>query len=88
MYICEHIKQDFHNVHLLRYFVENAWQLPRPNVVLTFNGGAKYFDLASDYKDKIMRGVMEGTRHLKPWCACIFISACIHIVCMHVYMQL
>jgi hypothetical protein len=32
------------------------------------NGGAQYFDMNPVDKDKIMRGMMEGTRHLKPWC--------------------
>ena len=30
-------------------------------------GGAKNFDLASEAQDKILKGMMEGTRELTPW---------------------
>ena len=62
------VSQEFNNVHLLRYFTEKAWRLPSPDVIITVNGGAKHFDLSAEHKDTIMRGMMEGTRHLNPWC--------------------
>ena len=59
--------EDFFNVHLVRHFVEKVWQIPRPKVIITVTGGAAFFDLAAVDKDKIMRGMMEGTRDLSPW---------------------
>ena len=58
---------DFFNVHLVRFFVEQSWKIPRPEVIITVTGGAAHFDLPQVDKDKIMRGMMEGTRHLRPW---------------------
>jgi hypothetical protein len=42
--------EGFNNVHLVRYFVENAWEIPRPDVILTITGGAQHFDLPSELK--------------------------------------
>jgi hypothetical protein len=56
----------FQNVHLLRLFVEQGWQLPRPDVIITINDG-DFLDLKQEEKETIMRGMMDGTRHLKPW---------------------
>ena len=66
---CTHTegREGFCNVHLMRYIVENVWHLPRPEVIISVTGGAQHFDLAAADKDKILRGIMEGTRHLNPW---------------------
>ena len=58
---------NINNVHLVRYFLENSWEITRPDVIITVTGGAQHFDLPAEMKDKIMRGMMEGTRHLNPW---------------------
>jgi hypothetical protein len=55
------------NVHLVRNFVEEVWNLPRPEVIISVTGGAKHFDLSPEHKDRMMRGMMEGTRKLNPW---------------------
>jgi hypothetical protein len=55
------------NVHLVRNFVEEVWNLPRPEVIISVTGGAKHFDLSPEHKDRMMRGMMEGTRQLNPW---------------------
>jgi hypothetical protein len=55
------------NVHLVRYFVDKVWKLPRPEVIISVTGGAKHFDLSPEHKDRMMRGMMEGTRKLNPW---------------------
>ena len=59
----------FQNVHLLRLFVEQGWQLPRPDVIITINDG-DFLDMKQEEKETIMRGMMDGTRHLKPWSVC------------------
>jgi hypothetical protein len=66
----------FQNVHLLRLFIEHGWQLPRPDVIITINGGAQFFEMKAEEKDKVMRGMMEGTRHLKPWFVCDGVHRC------------
>jgi hypothetical protein len=66
----------FQNVHLLRLFIEHGWQLPRPDVIITINGGAQFFEMKAEEKDKVMRGMMEGTRHLKPWFVCDGVHGC------------
>ena len=55
------------NIHLLRFFALYNWGLPRPGIVITVTGGASNFDLSSDAQDKILKGMMEGTRDLSPW---------------------
>jgi hypothetical protein len=60
----------FQNVHLLRLFIEQGWQLPRPDVIITINDGERFLDLKQEEKETIMRGMMDGTRHLKPWSVC------------------
>jgi hypothetical protein len=55
------------NVHLVRNFVDEVWNLPRPEVIISVTGGAKHFDLSPEHKDRMMRGMMEGTRKLNPW---------------------
>ena len=59
--------ENFANVHLIRYFVDKVWKLPRPEVLISVTGGAKHFDLSPEHKDRMMRGMMEGTRKLNPW---------------------
>jgi hypothetical protein len=56
-----------YNEHLMRFFVDKVWSLPRPDVIISVAGGAKYFKLSAGHKDRIMKGMMEGTRNLKPW---------------------
>jgi len=65
-------KEDLINVHLVRYFVENVWKLQRPDVIISITGGAQNFDLPPEHKDRMMRGMMEGTRQLKPWSVSVF----------------
>ena len=49
------IPKGLYNVHLLRYFIEAVWQLPRPDVIISVTGGALDFDLASMHRDMIMK---------------------------------
>ncbi len=60
------IPKGLYNVHLLRYFIEAEWKLPRPDVIISVTGGAQAFDLASVHKDMIMKGMMENTRDMQP----------------------
>ena len=60
----------FQNVHLLRLFLEQGWQLPRPDVIITINDGEQFLDMKQEEKETITRGMMDGTRHLKPWSVC------------------
>ena len=60
------IPKGLYNVHLLRYFIEAEWQLPRPDVIISVTGGAQAFDLPSVHKDMIMKGMMENTRDMQP----------------------
>jgi hypothetical protein len=61
-------EEDIFNVQLVRYFVENVWKLERPDVIISVTGGAsKNFDLRPEDNEKLMRGMMEGTRKLKTW---------------------
>jgi hypothetical protein len=59
--------KEFNKVHLICHCLENVWHIPKPDVIITLTGGAKHFDLPPEHKDKIMRGMTEGTRHLNPW---------------------
>jgi hypothetical protein len=69
---CNNQKYIF-NVPLVRYFVENVWKLERPDVIISVTGGASLnFDLHPDKNDMLMRGMMEGTRKLKPWSVSIY----------------
>ena len=61
------VHKDRINMHLLRYFVDRVWALPRPDVIISVTGGAANFKLATDHKDKIMQGMFDGTRSLTPW---------------------
>ena len=61
------VHKDHINMHLLRYFVDRVWALPRPDVIISVTGGAANFKLATDHKDKIMQGMFDGTRSLTPW---------------------
>ena len=65
-------KENVFNVHLVRYFVENVWKLYQPDVIISITGGAQNFDLPPEHKDRMMRGMMEGTRQMKPWSASAF----------------
>jgi hypothetical protein len=82
-------EEDICNVQLVRYFVENVWKLERPDVIISVTGGAsKNFDLRPEYKEKLMRGMMDGTRKLKPWSVSIygcisFLSVCGSCVLHH-----
>ena len=67
-------EEDLINVHLVRYFVENVWKLERPDVIISITGGAQNFDLPPEHKDRMMRGMMEGTRQIKPWSVSAFTS--------------
>ena len=67
-------KEDLFNVHLVRYFVENVWKLDQPDVIISITGGAQNFDLPPEQKDRMMRGMMEGTRQIKPWSVSAFTS--------------
>jgi hypothetical protein len=67
-------KEDLFNVHLVRYFVENVWKLEKPDVIISITGGAQNFDLPPEQKDRMMRGMMEGTRQIKPWSVSAFTS--------------
>jgi len=70
--------ENFANVHLIRYFVDKVWKLPRPEVLISVTGGAKHFDLSPEHKDRMMRGMMEGTRQLNPWsCVCVCVCSCV-----------
>jgi len=63
----DNTSESFANVHLIRYFVEKGWKLPRPEVLISVIGGDGNFDLSPEHKDRMMWGMMEGTRHLNPW---------------------
>jgi len=41
-----------------RFFAINEWGLNRPEIILTDTGGALDFDLNSDEKDKILKGMV------------------------------
>jgi hypothetical protein len=70
-------EEDILNVRLVRYFVENVWKLERPDVIISVTGGAsKNFDLRPEYNEKLMRGMMEGTRKLKTWSVSIYVCIC------------
>jgi hypothetical protein len=70
-------EEDILNVKLVRYFVENVWKLERPDVIISVTGGAtKNFYLRPEYKEKLMRGMMEGTRKLKTWSVSIYFCIC------------
>jgi hypothetical protein len=69
---CNNKKYMF-NLPLVRYFVENVWKLERPDVIISVTGGVfRDFDLHPDKHDMFMRGMMEGTRKLKPWSVSIY----------------
>jgi hypothetical protein len=61
------VHNEKYNEHLMRFFVDKVWALPRPDVIISVAGGAGYFKLSAGHKDRIMKGMMEGTRNLKPW---------------------
>ena len=67
-------KENVFNIHLVRYFVENVWKLDQPDVIISITGGAQNFDLPPEHKDRMMRGMMEGTRQIKPWSVSAFTS--------------
>jgi hypothetical protein len=75
-------EEDIFNVHLVRYFVEKVWKLERPDVIISVTGGAsKNFDLRPEYNEKLMRGMMEGTRKLKTWSVSIYVCISFLSVC-------
>ncbi len=61
------VHNEKYNEHLMRFFVDKVWALPRPDVIISVAGGGGYFKLSAGHKDRIMKGMMEGTRNLKPW---------------------
>ncbi len=72
-------EEDIFKIPLVRYFVENVWKLERPDVIISVTGGASLnFDLHPDKNDMLMRGMMEGTRKLKPWSVPIY--GCISVL--------
>ena len=77
-------KEDILNVQLVRYFVESVWKLERPDVIISVTGGAsKNFDLRPEYNEKLMRGMMEGTRKLKTWSVSIYVCISFLSVCRY-----
>ena len=52
--------------HLMRFFADKVWELPRPDV-MSVAGWADSFKLSATHKDRIMKDMMDGTRNLKPW---------------------
>jgi hypothetical protein len=70
----DRFKENLFNIHLVRYFVENVWKLDQPDVIISITGGAQNFDLPPEHKDRMMRGMMEGTRQMKPWSVSAFTS--------------
>ena len=56
-----------YNVHLVRFYMENVWKLKRPDVIITISGGAAEFDMSTENKDKVLKGMMAGTRSLDAW---------------------
>ena len=56
-----------YNPHLVRFYMQHVWKLKRPDVIISVSGGAKQFDLSTENKDKVMKGMMEGTRALDAW---------------------
>lgn len=56
-----------YNPHLVRFYMQHVWKLKRPDVIISVAGGAKQFDLSTENKDKVMKGMMEGTRALDAW---------------------
>ena len=56
------------NIHLIRCLVEHkdTWNLERPDVIISVTGGAQSFDMSVIDKDKILKGIMHGTRNMKP----------------------
>ena len=62
--------EDFfnsYNPHLIRYYLERVWKLNRPDVIITVTGSAMAFEMSTEDKDKIMKGMMDGTRNLDAW---------------------
>ena len=55
-------------LNILRYYAIKQWGLKRPEIILTVTGGATNFDINSDERDKILKGMMDGTRDLRYVC--------------------
>jgi hypothetical protein len=55
------------DLNLIKHFCLRKWNLKRPNFIISVTGSAAAFDLNSEEKDKIFKGMMEGTRGLSPW---------------------
>ena len=72
------MEEDIFNVQLVRYFVEHVWKLERPDVIISVTGGAAEYNLPPEHNAMLMRGMMEGTRKLKPWSVSIY--GCISFV--------
>lgn len=61
------VKQDTH-VQLLKFYAQHVWGLKKPGIVISVTGGAQSMDnLNSEEKEKIFKGMMEGTKGLQPW---------------------
>jgi hypothetical protein len=75
---------DILNVRLVRYFVEHVWKLERPDVIISVTGGASQnFDLRPEYEEKLMRGMMDGTRKLKTWSVSLYVCISFLSVCRY-----
>jgi hypothetical protein len=55
------------DVNLIKHFMLKKWNLYKPGFLISVTGGAGALDLNSEEKEKIFRGMMEGTRGLSPW---------------------
>ena len=55
------------NLNLIKHFMVRKWNLYQPKILISVTGGAGALDLNSEEKEKIFKGMMEGTRGLSPW---------------------
>jgi len=59
--------KSYYHPHLIRFYIEHVWKLKRPDVIISVTGSARSFDLNTEARDKIMKGMMDGTRSLDAW---------------------
>lgn len=48
--------EGLYNVNLLRFYVEQEWNLRKPDVIISVTGGAAEFNFPSQHREVIMRG--------------------------------
>jgi len=53
--------------HLIRYYMNHVWNLPAPDIIISVTGGASAFELSTEAKEIIMKGMVDGTRSLDAW---------------------